>query len=843
VKDLQLSVANNILICIVIAFIGGIALSSLIDLPPHMSFWLAALCILFIFFFWHLQKYNASLSLLCICFFIFGPLLTGTVRHESTSHTLDFLGDDEIEEAVIFGVLEKMVTGNNQNAKALIKTSHLKTKHQPAFSPMHTLIQISVPLPWPPELLPGDTLVVRTRLRAPPLLHTPGSFDYGAYLQRRSIAAIGTVSSPILVQKVRTSLSAHPLSPSHRIERLRASIGTQLDAHLNPDGSSIYRAILLGDTSHISPEIKDAFRSAGIAHILAISGMHLAMLAMIVIAFSYLLLKRSETLLLHANVRTVAVLISLPVLIFYTLIAGANPPVVRASIMVAVGFVALSARRRTTPLIIVSFAALILAIDDPLIIYSPSFQLSFAAVVAILLLAVPLFSRFIAHRSTADYPISMRIKDWLLAACLVSLSATLGTMPLVIYHFNHLPLLGIVANLLVEPLICLWSLPLGFLFILTMDIAPTISPLFLHIGEYGITLSIWIATFIENIAFSSLWLPDPYLAVIFVYFTSLVLMCTKISRWLTCSAAATLCFCILLFIAPATGIDSRIRHAHSVSFISVGHGSASLVELTDGRTILIDAGAVASPDFDIGERLIAPFLWHRGIARLDDIFITHDDYDHINGIPALIKRFRPHHIWLPYEKALSDKSGYRNLIEQAKRSGVAIGLIPDVYLLDNEGNRALGKRLCHQHFGDTEVRSCSENDSGALLRVETDSFTVLFPGDISSGVEQELVNQEFPLEADILLAAHHGLPGSNSKIFIEAIRPQVLIVSNRSGNDYLKNNEDENIFQINSYTQLLPTSQYGTITITGERDGFSISTGLTPAPNSFTHRMFALTPR
>jgi beta-lactamase superfamily II metal-dependent hydrolase len=85
--------------------------------------------------------------------------------------------------------------------------------------------------------------------------------------------------------------------------------------------------------------------------------------------------------------------------------------------------------------------------------------------------------------------------------------------------------------------------------------------------------------------------------------------------------------------------------------------------------------------------------------------------------------------------------------------------------------------------------------SGALLRVETDSFTVLFPGDISSGVEQELVNQEFPLEADILLAAHHGLPGSNSKIFIEAIRPQVLIVSNRSGNDYLKNNEDENILR------------------------------------------------
>jgi hypothetical protein len=179
VKNLQLSVANNILICIVIAFIGGIALSSRIDVPPHMSFWLATLCTLLVFFLWHLRKYDASLFLLCSCFFFFGPLLTGTARHESTSHTLDFLGDDKIEEAVIYGVLENMVTGNNQSARALIKTSHLKTRHQETFSPIDTLMQISVPQPWPPDLLPGDELVVRTRLRAPRFCTPPAHLIMG----------------------------------------------------------------------------------------------------------------------------------------------------------------------------------------------------------------------------------------------------------------------------------------------------------------------------------------------------------------------------------------------------------------------------------------------------------------------------------------------------------------------------------------------------------------------------------------------------------------------------------------------------------------------------------------
>ena len=549
-------------------------------------------------------------------------------------------------------------------------------------------------------------------------------------------------------------------------------------------------------------------------HIVAISGLHMGLLGFFLFTAFYYFLRRSERLILTCNIKKLSLLLCLPLLFLYTLLAGANPPVVRSFIMSVFVVFALCTDRIKSPLTILACAAFLILVVDPLCLETASFQLSFMAVISIIVLT-PHIMRILQPDILNEKHLFFygKVMKWVVTIIAVSTSATLGTIPVLLYHFNQFSTVTILSNLLIEPVICLWSLPCGFLAIPFMLIYQPVADLFLNIGAIGLNMSITIVRFLASGTYSTVWLPAPPLMVTALYYCSLLLFTVPRSNRVFPIGITLFLIASIIMFFPLTPWSGIFRSESTVSFIDVGQGSSSLIELENGSNILIDAGAVSAPGFNCGERIISPFLWHRGIGRLDHLIVTHADSDHYNGISALYEKFRPLHLWLPH--AGTNKQNYLSMIELAISHGVQLHfpgnepVIKDkntiITIADHPINRNSEGHLVNN-------RGRTYNDNGLIVRLVTDGVSFLFPGDISSEKELKLVEAGIELEADVLLSPHHGSATSNSLPFLSHVAPHYLIVSSgdKKRNYFPSPETLKNAAK--SETTVFSTEKHGTIT-------------------------------
>jgi competence protein ComEC len=411
---------------------------------------------------------------------------------------------------------------------------------------------------------------------------------------------------------------------------------------------------------------------------------------------------------------------------------------------------------------------------------------------------------------------------YLLAGLTVSMAVTIGTAPLLLYYFNRLSLIGPAANLLIEGLICFWSLPIGFLASPLIFIAPPAADLLLHLGGYGLTLSLRLATFFNGLPLSTLWLPTPPPGLIVLYYAAILLVLWAISalrggdaRPLVAKTAMAgggalwLVTLFLFFLPPAELFKGSIP-ASEITFLDVGQGSSTFLELPTGKRLLIDGGGSESPRFNVGEDIIARFLWQRGIKRLDTIMITHSDADHFNGIPFLLQRFRPQTLWI------NDFSGHdRNwekLLELARRLHITVKIPRPGETLITGGSAGIVS------LGNpSEPYGNAVNDSSLILRFAQDrngDLSCLFAGDIGHKAEAQLVKEKIPLQSTFLLSPHHGSSTSNSLAFLQAVRPRTMVVS--AGRNRPDNFPTPEVRQrcASLGIPMLITAEHGAITIT-----------------------------
>ncbi len=728
-------------------------------------------CVLFT----HLRRQPQATLILLLPFVASLGFVHGILANReppSPEHILHLIKQEQ--EAVLLCTLDRLPGFNGENSTLVVFAHSLRLKESAEFVAASGLVQLKLKAPWPKELMPGDQLVIRARLDRPRTFHNPGSFDYPAFLARQNIWITGRISSPLHIYRLEQQPTLRHQA-RYLPEQLRTRISSFIEQTVPPEISSVYKALLIGDASGISQEILEAFKGSGCMHILSISGAHLSILATFLFFTLYWLLRRSEYLILRYPVKKIAAGLCLVPLAIYTLLAGANIPVVRSLIMVTVFMAALCADKRKSLFVSLALAALLILIWDPNSLFTASFQLSFMAVASIAVVA-PLIARLAVTEKKEEPPgksLGRRLLHFTLAALIVSMAATIGTAPLLLSYFNRISVVAPAANLLVEPLICLWSLTLGFIACPLIFIMPAAAALLLHLGGTGLIVALKMAVFFNNIPFSTLWLPTPSPTLIVLYYAAILIgisgiLVSKTARILGAGSFALIIF--LFFFPPAELLKGRIT-VSEITFLDVGQGSATFLQLPSGKRALIDGGGgMASPGFNVGEDIIAPFLWQRGVKQLDAIIVTHGDSDHYNGIPFLLQRFRPKVLWI------NDRAGHEN----AWRQILALaGRLHIEIKIPRQGEELIrGGEAEIVHLGiPGESGGARSNDQSLVLRFAHNNLSCIFAGDISSNMETQLVEEKIPLQSALLLSPHHGSSTSNSELFLKAVSPQTIVVS------------------------------------------------------------------
>jgi len=589
------------------------------------------------------------------------------------------------------------------------------------------------------------------RLQPYPIQRNPGEFDYGRYLELNEIdGLVITDGEKVRRRRGDTSTTVRSIFP-----RMRSFLGRLFKQYHHEEVSSFLSGIILAERSGISDEVKQSFVNTGTIHVLAVSGLHVGIVALIFHAlFGLLRLKR------HAV--TICTILGL---IGYMVLTGAPPSVTRATIMACMILSARFVERRVDIYQSIGMAALIILIADTNQLFHVGFQLSFAAVLSIVYL-YPKLERLIKLIPPKFEEI--KAVDYILKLFAVSLAAQLGTLPFTAYYFGRVSIVAIVANLFVVPIIGL-NVTIGFATALSSFLSSWIAHSF---GAVNSLLVSFVLGFVEQAArvpYAYLETPNLHASFAFLYYLGLIVLFNGRNAKLVKSAIA------LIVVGLSVQVYSEIlnppRPILTISTIDVGQGDAILLETPRGKRILIDAGPSA-PGFDSGERVVGPYLRRRGIGELDALLITHPHGDHIGGASHILRKFE-------VSKLLESQSGGNSSTYSMIREIAAERKVP-VEVLRAGSTIAIDSsiRIYVLHPHSQRDASKNQNDMSLVIRVVYGQTSFLFPGDAEAPAEGRMVHRYGTfLSSDVLKTGHHGSITSTSDPFLEMVSPGMAIVS------------------------------------------------------------------
>jgi competence protein ComEC len=610
----------------------------------------------------------------------------------------------------------------------------------------------------------GDRVRFWIRPVVPQNSGNPGGFDYATYLSRRAIYLTGFLDNDQDVELLSRERSA----PRAFIEDMRREIRRFIERHLSRANGALLTALVVGDMGGITKEMRTAFTAAGVNHVLSISGLHVAMLGLVVFAVIRYSGSFSTYLMLRVNIFKIAAFCSFLAVVFYTALAGAMVPTVRSAIMIGVYQLAVLLDREEEVFASLTLAALLIALVWAGVVADISFQLSFLAVLFIVWGMRKMQDWFPVAKSD-ELPVE---RSWLRTRLrqagmhlAVPLLATLGTGPLIAHYFGHLSLAGFVANPLVVPLVGFVVVPLGLVIGFLAVVAPEIGSLIVNIAEYLLSLTAWLVDVFARLPLANIGVPSPNAWEIAALYGLLICLFALKQR---AHRLAALAAGIVLLVTDASywWMERDRRNELRVTHLNVGHGDAAVVELPNGKILLIDAGGAATGEFDIGENIVAPFLRSRKILRVDYLVVTHPRIDHYGGMRAIASQFAPQEFWSGL--ARGQTSRFDDLEE-----ALAIAKISRIELDERKPCREItGVKFCVLY-----APKRASGESSLVLRLEFGKLRYLFAGDIEKRDEALLLHRAEDIRSTVIKVPRHGSATASTKEFIAAVRPQLAIVS------------------------------------------------------------------
>jgi competence protein ComEC len=606
----------------------------------------------------------------------------------------------------------------------------------------------------------GDEVEVVGRLVAPRGPANPGELDYASHLLDQRIRA------QLLVAKTASGVTrlerGWPLFSSGWLAVLRGWVQRTIAGAIPQEGG-LATALLLGESSSMTNDDWDKYIHTGVIHVLAISGQHLVVLAFFLWWSVRLLgIRRSRAAWFVALF-----------LLGYSLLAGGRPPVMRSAVMVCVYCGGLILRRK--PLLPNSFALawLIVALINPTDIFNAGCQLSFLSVTVLYWGPGRWFrppedplDRLMKESRPGWQRLAIGLGRYIGLTYAVSLVIWLCLLPLVAARYQVVSLAGLVIG---PPLVLLTSTALiaGFLLLPAALLCPPVLPVFAWVTGCCLAACDALVSLSEHFP-GSYWyigrVPDWWL---WVFYPGLLAFLTleslqKYRRWGLLLGLAWLCVGLVGLSGAMAIPPDELR----CTFLAVGHGGCTVLETPDGRTLLYDAGALGGPD--VTRRQIAPYLWYRGIRRIDEVFLSHADLDHFNGLPALLERFSVGQVTCTPTFADKNAPGVRLTLAALDKYHVSRRIV-------RAGDRLQAGEVQFEVLHPPAVGpEGNENARSMVLLVRHAGHTLLLTGDLEgAGLARVLALPA--VHTDILMAPHHGSRFTNTAELARWAQPRVVV--------------------------------------------------------------------
>jgi competence protein ComEC len=653
----------------------------------------------------------------------------------------------------------------------------------------------------------GERLRFPAKLRAPRNFRNPGAFDYQGYLADNGIIVLGSAK----IAEVETLPGFIGTRVEQWRDRIHHSIVRKIHALWSPEDAALMDAAVIGESAFLTPTTRTDFQRSGTYHILVVSGMNVSILAFVV----FWVMRRVRLSDSLASGTTVALCAA------YAFVTDVGPPVWRAVLMLTIYLGVRLLYRERSMLNALGAAALGLMVADPRSFLGASFQLTFLAVFIIAAIAVPLLERSsqpylhgLRHlnspgfdRSLPPRVVQMRLDLRLVASRLTSFvgariprivlctttRATLSAFELLCvsglmqvglalpmaYYFHRATVVGIPANALAVPLTellmptAVLSVALSYAAVALAKLPAIVAAIALH----GITGTVrWLGGW--RIADHRVAMPAPTTVAVAVCTLTLAMVLARRSpAW--AAAGVTLLVGGGLWVSAAVPKPQLRPGVLELTAIDVGQADSTLLVSPQGKTILVDAAGPLGgqhSDFDFGENVVSPYLWARGISRLDAVVITHGHSDHIGGMHAVLNNFRPRELWIG---PLPPIPAVQALLEQARNLGITIVRRSEGDIFEFGGTRV----SVFAPPSDWQTTAQPRNNDSLVLHFSYGDSSCLLEGDAEKTVEQSVAARYHP-RADLLKVAHNGSLTSTTPELLASLHPRWAIISVGARNSF-----------------------------------------------------------
>jgi competence protein ComEC len=783
-----------------LALTAGIALSSLTSIGLAAGIIPMLAMLLLSWFFFLLDKYKFALISVLISVLFLGVSLYTHAEREYETNALHQLRSDGYHD--FFGTVYRSPSRGMESDYLYLKID--RALIQGELTKLRGRLRVTVPrskeFPIYPDWKVHDKIKVSAKLSSPAGFQNFYPSPLEKYLKSLNIHRRAHTKSPLLVERLK---QGSRLSTLRIISIIRQSFQKKIEEHfaqedgkLSPRGA-ILEALLLGERGRMPDTISQSLQKAGIYHLFAISGAHIAIISFLLFSF-FRLIQISQRM-------SFSLLIAF--LLFFALLVEGRPSVTRATIMAIAFLIGKLIWRDVNLINTISFSAFLLLVVNPFNLETLGFQLTFAATFAIILF----YPRIIKRLPR----LPLRFSEILA----LSLTAQLGVLPIVAFAFNRVTFSALILNYVAIPLVAA-IMTIGYLFMPLAMVSSTLVRPMVSVLNFIIELLRQTSHLLDFIPLLSFRVPTPHTWTIVGYFIcfGLFLFPWKNKKQRLILSLCFLAFFMILIIYPFPSHSKDLK----VTFIDVGQGDSVLLEFPGKTKMLVDGGGTPDDTFDVGEKVLSPFLWRKGIKKIDYLVLTHAHPDHMNGLKAVARNFKIKNYWEGFSPKESDS--YLQLMEAlASRTTKQ-----KMFRGDSISIEGTHIRVLHPIKRDPGIRRVHNNQS-LVLQIINGHDSFLLTGDIEREVETKILKGPASVDSTVLKSPHHGSKSSSTPEFIEGVSPEIIVISVGRGNWYGLPHPDVLERYADIGAAVYRTDLHGAIEITSNKEGISVRTAATPS--------------